>query len=73
VNAKTPSEKKKPPIYRGSVAPVINAQINPMAPLTNSNITNISHLSTNNQERKFILLTIFSLVSGIYRIDENKR
>lgn len=51
VAAKTPSENQKPPTYMNSVAFATYPQMNPMAPLTNANITKTSHLSTNDQER----------------------
>ena len=59
VAANTPNEKKKPPIYKNNTECVTNPQINPIAALTNSDITKTSHLSTNNQKGCCMLLTFF--------------
>jgi len=60
VAAKTPSVKKKPPMYRNKIEPVNNPHAKPIVALTNSNITNTTHLSTNEERTLGILLTVFS-------------
>src|ERR671931_1933120 len=64
VAANTPSEKKKPPIYINNIECVTNPQIKPIAALTNSDITNTSHLSTNSQKRFCMLFNFFLTNSG---------
>lgn len=60
VAAKTPRLKKKPPTNKNKIEPVYNPQRNPIAALTNSNITNTSHLSTNERWALSVLLIVFS-------------
>lgn len=57
---KTPRLKKKPPTNKNKIEPVYNPQRNPIAALTNSNITNTSHLSTNERWALSVLLIVFS-------------
>jgi hypothetical protein len=52
--------KKKPPMYRNKIEPVNNPHAKPIVALTNSNITNTTHLSTNEERASEILLTVFS-------------
>ena len=65
VAANTPSEKKKPPIYKKNIECVTNPQIKPIAALTNSDMTNTIHLSTNSQKGCCIYLLTFFVQSMI--------
>jgi hypothetical protein len=47
-------------MYRNKIEPVNNPHAKPIVALTNSNITNTTHLSTNEERTLGILLTVFS-------------
>jgi uncharacterized protein YneF (UPF0154 family) len=49
VAAKTPRLKKKPPINKNMIERVYSPHTNPSVALTNSEITNTIHLSTNDE------------------------